>query len=62
MNNLIELRQVAKEKMSLAKYIYRLQYEGKLRRYVSKDGYVSYNADEYATYKKSQKLGRPIKK
>lgn len=43
-------------------YINDLQSRGKIKRYITKDGYVAYDEDEFEAYKKTAKAGRPRKR
>jgi len=45
---------------ALANYIATLQYRGILKKYVNEKGYLCYDSKEFADYKKTAKIGRPI--
>ena len=46
---------------SKAVYVYKLIEDGKLKRYIQDDGYVYYDEEEYETYKRTTRQGRPTK-
>ena len=45
----------------LANYIRLLQHKGRIKTYLSESGYIAYDPEEYATFKKNAKRGRPPK-
>lgn len=44
-----------------ANYISTLQHRGKIGTYVSASGYAAYDTEEYRIYRRTTKIGRPIK-
>lgn len=44
----------------LAKYIRMLQHRGSLVQYLSARGYAAFDTEEYRTYKKNVRIGRPL--
>ena len=44
-----------------ANYISTLQHRGKLKMYLSANGYAAYDTEEYRIYRRITKIGRPIK-
>ena len=58
---LMELRKVAKRNKKKAAYIRQMQYRGLIRKYINEKGYVCYDVDEYKQFRKTRKMGRPIK-
>ena len=54
-----EIRRI--KERSKANYIRDLQYKGKIQTYLSDKGYVSYDPEELALWKKTCKKGRPTK-
>ena len=55
---LIELRTLERRK---ANYIRKLQQKGKLKPYLSPNGYIAYDTDEYANRPTANRRGRPPK-
>lgn len=56
---IVEVRTV--QKHSTAVKIRELQYKGKIKRIITKDGYVAYDSEELEEYNKHKRNGRPIK-
>lgn len=46
---------------AVAGYIATLQKRGKIKRIVTDKGYLAYDTEELKEYKKTVKMGRPIK-
>lgn len=46
---------------SKANYIRMLQNHGKIKKIIGENGYLYYDTEELEKYKKTVKLGRPIK-
>lgn len=59
--NLKELRELVKVDRPKAMYIFSLQYKKKLKRYITKEGYVAYDANELSKIKRNTRRGRPRK-
>lgn len=56
-----ELRKVRKADNSKYQYIWRLVQQGKIKKYVTEGGYLAYDTEEFKTFKKTVKQGRPLK-
>lgn len=56
-----ELRKVRKADNSKYQYIWRLVQQGKIKKYVTEGGYLAYVTEEFKTFKKTVKQGRPLK-
>jgi len=56
-----EIRKIAKTNMSKAKYIRSLIDRNLIARHISERGYVCYDTEEYKNYRKTARIGRPIK-
>ena len=57
----IRVKDVREKNRPLGVYIGILQNKGKLRKYLDKDGFVCYSAQEYEEYSKKARRGRPSK-
>lgn len=57
----VEIRRVQKVNHSLAVQIYNAQKRGKIKRYITKQGYACYNVEEWEEYKRTLRVGRPLK-
>lgn len=55
-----ELREV-RDNLSLYHYLSYLMGKGKIKKYVSKNGYCCYDTEEYEEYKRHTRRGRPVK-
>ena len=56
---LIEIRKL--KKRSTQQVIRSLQYRGRLPVHINEKGYVCYDSAEFDKYKKTRKMGRPLK-
>jgi len=56
-----EIRKLRKEKPAQYQYIWALMRSGKIGQYISPKGYLAYETQELKEYKKTVKIGRPIK-
>ena len=57
----VNLAELTKKNVALAKYIRDLQNHGKLKKYLDGSGRLCYSVEEYENYKKTAKRGRPAK-
>jgi hypothetical protein len=58
---LITIKAIRKENKSLGTYLYYLCKTGRLKTHIDANGYICYDSEEYLSYKKSVKIGAPIK-
>lgn len=56
-----ELRRNGAKDRSIANYVASLQKRGKIKTYISKNGYVAYDTVEYERFRKNVHVGRPLK-
>lgn len=59
--DLKELRELVKIDRPKAMYIFSLQYKKALKRYITKEGYVAYDANELSKIQRNTHRGRPRK-
>ena len=61
LKELRKLRAKGGKDRSKANYIASLQYRGKIKTYVNAKGYACYDTTEYEEYRKTARVGRPLK-
>lgn len=56
-----ELRKLDVTNRAKSNYIRALQVRGKLKRYITPQGYLAYETEEFKQYKATARKGRPLK-
>lgn len=56
-----QIKKLRKTNKPKAMYLYNLMSRGLLTKIVDEKGYLCYDTEEYAKYRKNARIGRPIK-